>query len=615
MKQWKRLERRDGYLPIADHGLIGDGRGSALVGRDGAISFMCVPRFDSPPLLCGLLDRHRGGHLLVAPHDVRQSAQRYVDDTAVLVTDMRTPTGAVEVTDAFALHPAAQLEVSGRPGTGKLLRSARVTHGEVDLHVSLQPRGGAQLTRVPHGWHVDCVQRPLHLHLACSHPLTGLDSTIRLTAGEQFSVILDWEPHTPQRVEHDAVEAALAQTTRVWQRWSAHIVRAVPQPDLVRRSAITLKLLDYMDNGAIVAAPTSSLPECIGGTRNWDYRYAWIRDAAYAVFALRRIGLPNEAGRFLDWALTTAEWRDQPRVLYDVDGYAPAPETIDDELEGYRNSPPVRWGNAAAEQTQHDVYGEILDCAFQWSATGGTLGSDLWLRLTSLAQKARTAWSTPDHGIWEVRTPGRPFTYSAAMCQVALDRAARLSHRLDLPGDADTWAKEARHLTDRILNEAWDDETGALTEHLGTGGALDSSLLALPLRRVVPADHPRMRATARAIADRLGDGRGLLYRYLPKQSPDGIGQPEGAFLLCSFWMVDNLAGQGRIDEAHQLFDQLCSCANPLGLLPEQIDPTTGLFLGNFPQGLSHVGLISSAVVLARTLRGARPELSTHAWFS
>lgn len=610
---WRPVHRHEGYLPIAEHGLIGDGRGSALVGHDGAITFMCVPRFDSPPLFCALLDRHRGGRFLVAPRDLRHSFQRYAEDTAVLVTHMRTPTGAVELTDAFALHPAARLEESGRPGAGVLLRTARVTHGEVDLDVTLHPRGGAHLTGGPYRWRVDCAHRRFSLGLTCSHPLTGSDSTLHMRAGERLSLTLDWEqPFGPG--PPDDAQTALAQTERAWRRWSARVVTAVPQPPLVRRSAITLKLLDHMDNGAIVAAPTSSLPERINGTRNWDYRYTWVRDAAYTVFALRRIGLPQEAGRFLRWALNTAQWQDRPRVLYDVDGRAPAPETIDPELSGYRSSAPVRWGNAASGQIQHDVYGEILDCAFQWSATGGTLAPELWERLAGLAHKARTAWNTPDHGIWEVRTPGRPFTYSAAMCQVALDRAARLSRRLDLPGEADTWAKEARRLTEHILNAAWDAEAGALTEHLGAGGALDSSLLALPLRRVVPADHPRMVATTRAISERLGAGGGLLYRYLPEHSPDGIGQPEGAFLLCSFWLVDNLVGQGRVEEAHELFDQLCSYANDLGLLPEQIDPGTGIFLGNFPQGLSHVGLVSSAIVLGRTLHGARPELSTQAWF-
>jgi GH15 family glucan-1,4-alpha-glucosidase len=436
---------------------------------------------------------------------------------------------------------------------------------------------------------------------------------LSLREGEELWLGLRWSRRRGQRDDRTAGDR-LDDTVRAWRRWSSRVVDDVPRADLVVRSAITLKLLDHVENGAIVAAPTSSLPEHIGGTRNWDYRYSWIRDAAYAVFALRRIGLPMEAGGFLHWALTAAQRDGRPRVLYDVDGLPPPPETIDEELAGYRGSTPVRWGNAAAEQVQHDVYGEILDCALQWSATGGEFGSGLWDRLAGLAEQARSEWRRPDHGIWEVRTKGRPFTYSTAMCQVALDRAARLARRLDLPGDADGWAHDARSLTRRILSDAWDEGAGALTEHLGPGGALDASLLALPLRRVLPADHPRMAATARAIADRLGAGDGLLYRYLPLESPDGISEPEGAFLLCSFWLVDNLAGQGRTDEATALFEQLCAHAGPLGLLPEQIDPADGSFLGNFPQGLSHVGLISSAVVLARTQRGVRPELSTQAWF-
>nr|WP_319949634.1 glycoside hydrolase family 15 protein [Streptomyces halobius] len=411
-----------------------------------------------------------------------------------------------------------------------------------------------------------------------------------------------------------SIDRRIKDTEGVWRRWSAHVVGDTPRADLVRRSAITLKLLDHVENGAIVAAPTSSLPEHIGGDRNWDYRYAWIRDAAYTVFALRRIGLPDEAGGFVHWALTAAQREGRLRVLYNVEGRPPPVEVIDDELGGYRNSSPVRWGNAAAEQVQHDVYGEILDCAFQWAATGGTLSDGLWHRLAGLAEQARTAWKTPDHGIWEVRTRGRPFTYSAAMCQVALDRAARLATRLDLPGDATTWAREARHLSGRIIGDAWDERMNSLTEHLGPGGGLDASLLALPLRRVLSADHPRMVATTRAVAERLGAGDGLLYRYLPQESPDGINQPEGAFLLCSFWLVDNLAGQGRVDEASQLFEKLCSYASPLGLFAEQIDPSDRSFLGNYPQALSHVGFLSSAVVLARTQRGIRPELSTHAWF-
>ncbi|MEZ3182276.1 glycoside hydrolase family 15 protein [Streptomyces pimonensis] len=613
MTSWQPLTRRTGYVPIEDHGLIGDGRGCALVGRDGEISFMCVPRFDADPVFCSLLDRRHGGRFRLAPQGVRQSRQRYVDDTAVLVTELRTDTGIVEITDAFLLRPGARLEEDAPAAAGELVRRARVTDGEVTLQLGLEPRGGARVRRRGEEWLLDCGRQGISLRLSASPSVTLPEYALALRAGQELAVRLRWDTSADP---YPSVDAGLEATLRAWRRWASFVVADVPHSGLVRRSALTLKLLDYVENGAIIAAPTSSLPEHIGGNRNWDYRYSWIRDAAFTVFALRRIGLPSEAGGFLDWALTAARHSHQPRVLYDVDGNLPPPETVDESLEGYRGSVPVRWGNAAVEQTQHDVYGEILDCAFQWAATGGTFDDQLWQWLAGLAQRAAHAWRTPDHGIWEVRTSGRPFTYSAAMCQVALDRAARLARRLKLPGDADRWARQAHHLTGRILRHAWDDRVRALTEDLGAGSALDASLLALPLRRVVPAVHPKMVATCRAITDQLDAGDGLLYRYLPERSPDGVDhQPEGAFLLCSFWLVDNLIGQGRIEQAGELFESLCSRANHLGLLPEQIDPSDGAFLGNFPQAISHVGLVSSAVALARTARGAHPELSTGAWFA
>ncbi|MFE7763864.1 glycoside hydrolase family 15 protein [Streptomyces sp. NPDC057438] len=613
MTLWKPLTRREGYLPIADHGLIGDGRGCALVGRDAEISFMCVPRFDQDPVFCSLLDRRHGGGFGLAPQGVRESRQRYTDDTAVLVTELRTDTGTVEITDAFLLRPGARLEEDTPAAAGELVRRARIIHGEVTLRLRLEPRGGARVRRRGEEWLLDCGRQDITLRLKSSTPVTPPNCALTLRAGQELALQLRWDTSPSP---YPSVDAGLEATLRAWRRWASFVVMDVPHSGLVRRSALTLKLLDYVENGAIIAAPTSSLPEHISGTRNWDYRYSWIRDAAYTVFALRRIGLPSEAGGFLDWALTAARHNDQPRVLYDVDGNPPPPETVDEELEGYRRSTPVRWGNAAAEQTQHDVYGEILDCAFQWAATGGTIDDQLWQWLAGLAERASHAWRTPDHGIWEVRTSGRPFTYSAAMCQVALDRSARLARRLRLPGDADKWARQADHLTERILHHAWDNRICALTEHLGQGSALDASLLALPLRRVLPADHPKMVATCRAVAEQLGTGNGLIYRYLPERSPDGLDhQPEGAFLLCSFWLVDNLTGQGHIEQASELFDSLCSRTNHLGLLPEQIDPSDGAFLGNFPQAISHVGLISSAVALALTTSGTYPERSTKAWFA
>jgi GH15 family glucan-1,4-alpha-glucosidase len=376
-----------------------------------------------------------------------------------------------------------------------------------------------------------------------------------------------------------------------------------PQEPLVRRAAITLKLCDDWVNGSLVAAPTSSLPAPIGGVRNWDYRYAWIRDAAFTVFALRRVGFGGEADAFLGWVLDAFENSRQPRIMYTLRG-DPVPEEVQDTgLEGYRRSAPVRWGNGAADQRQHDIYGEVLDCADQWLRTGGDLHPALWSKLAELARTAETAWREPDQGIWEVRSEGRVFTYSAGMCHVALDRAAGIGERLGLPGPITTWRAAADKVRELVLEQSWDEDAQCLSEHLGGGGSLDASLLALPLRKVVPARHPRMAATTAAVAERLSAGDGLLYRYLHDTSPDGLPGDEGAFLLCSFWLVDNLALQGHIERAERLYDSLCARASPLGLLPEQIDPSTGTFMGNFPQAFSHIGVIASGVTLARAKAG------------
>jgi GH15 family glucan-1,4-alpha-glucosidase len=360
-----------------------------------------------------------------------------------------------------------------------------------------------------------------------------------------------------------------------------------------------------LEYGSLVAAPTSSLPAPIGGVRNWDYRYTWIRDASFSVYALRRIGFENEAEAFLGWVLDTFEHGSAPKIMYDVGGDAVPDERIDAELEGYRRSAPVRWGNGAADQRQHDVYGEVLDCAYQWVRRGGRLDEHLWTRLTSLADLAMDAWRLPDQGIWEVRGEGRVFTYSAGLCQVAVDRAARLAEQLGLPGPIAKWRQAAEDLRAVVLERSWDEGAQTLSEHVDGGGGLDSSLLALPLRRVVPAEHPRMVATTAAVADRLSAGGGLLYRYLHEDSPDGIPGDEGAFVLCSFWLVENLARQGKLDEAAELYASLCARASSVGLLPEQIDPSSGDFYGNFPQAFSHIGVIAGGVRLARTFDEAR----------
>lgn len=603
--EWKPLGYTAGYLPLEDYGMIGDGTTAALVGRDGGISWMCLPRFDSAPLFCGILDARRGGTFRIAPEGLKESRHYYEEDTAVLVTEMRTSTGTVRLTDAMLFHSGADLREDVTAARRELMRHVHVLSGRVRLKITIEPRGGAAFEPRGDGLCMRCVDHDqLDLQLWAGRPLKGWETVVDLKSGDRLPILLRWGGG---HFRHHHVEPSelLTATRKAWRRWAAFMKYDGPQVDMVRRSVITLKLLDHFESGAIVAAPTSSLPEELGGERNWDYRYAWIRDAALSVYALQRVGLPREAAEFLGWVLDAVEGEvereGRPRVLYNLDGHAPHSEAVDSHLEGYRRSAPVRWGNGAAEQRQHDVFGEIVDCAYQWTRHHGGVTAALWEKLRRLIDAAATEWREPDQGIWEVRTSGRRFTYSVALCHVALDRGIRIAERFGLPCDLSRWKTEADIIVQAIVNEAWDPRLNSFTEHLD-GGGLDASLLALPIRRVIPADHPRMVATTEAVVRHLGVGDGLLYRYRLEDSPDGLAGHEGAFLLCSFWLVDNWAKQGRLDEALELYESLCARANPLGLLPEQIDPSSGAFLGNYPQAFSHIGVISSGVCLAGACR-------------
>jgi GH15 family glucan-1,4-alpha-glucosidase len=593
----------DGHLPTEDFGLIGDLSTAALVGRDGSIPWLCLPRFDAPPVFSGILDKEKGGAFTVTPVGLQASRQYYLEDSGVLVTEMRAAGGTVRVTDALTLRAGADLAEGTPAERSELLRCIKVLAGTVTLNVSCAPKGGAEGQTRSGGLHLELRERPeLNLHLLASRPLSGLTTVYELNEGEELHLRLTWG-HPSHRYQPIHPDEVIKNTVASWRRWLGCFNYGGPRYDLVRRSAITLKLLSYSRSGAVVAAPTSSLPETIGGERNWDYRYTWVRDAAFAVYALRQVGITQEARSFLGWVLDALERHQGAKILYTIDGERPKCETEDGELSGYRGSAPVRWSNGAAEQTQHDVYGEIIDCTYLWALGGGTIDAPLWEKLCVLIERAREVWREPDQGIWEVRCSGRPFTYSVAMCHVALERGARLAERYGLPGDAKGWRKEAELIRETILKNAWDDELGSLTEHIGADGGLDASLLALPLRRVIDADHPKMKATTEAIVKHLSAkgacGDGLLYRYLPERSPDGLGSDEGAFVLCSFWLVDILADQGRIDEAEALFHSLCDRVNHLGLFAEEIDPDSGRFLGNFPQAFSHIGVITSATNLVK----------------
>ncbi|MGB3483238.1 MAG: glycoside hydrolase family 15 protein [Mycobacterium sp.] len=606
----RHFTARDGFLPIEDHGLIGDGSTCALVRRDGTISWLCLPQFDAAPLLVSLLDLDRGGQWSIEPVGLRGGGQRYHDDTAILTTTLTGSDGIVEVTDFFAMRSGADLSEIVPAGRGQLIRIARVVEGSVDLKIHFQPRRVTSAGRTGNAWTIDSPDHPdLPLQLRTSHPLehradNSLTTTITLRAGQTYESTLAWSADSQVHIGTSAQTLA-ARTAAVWRGWAAKIDYAGPQHHLVRRSALTLKLLDHASTGGIMAAATSSLPEWVGGERNWDYRYTWVRDAAFSTYALRRIGLTSEANAFLSWTLHCAERDGGPSIMYALDGGQPPSEISDPDLRGWRETAPVRWGNGAAGQTQHDVYGELLDVAYQWVRAGGAVDNHLWTRIAGLADQAVANWRTPDHGIWEIRDAERPFTYSVAMCQVAVDRALQIAERTGRDCPTSTWRAARDEIRSALLDHAWDPQRQTLTEQLaadgGARGGLDGSLLALPLRRVIDFTDPRMVATVEAVRKDLDAGDGLLYRYRHDVSSDGLAGEEGAFLLCSFWLVDNLTGQGRIDEALTLYDSLCARANHVGLLSEEIDPRDGSFLGNFPQAFSHIGVIASGFRLARAI--------------
>lgn len=601
--EFRPLTYHDGYLPIGDHGLIGDGTTAALVGIDGAIGWLCLPRFDGEAIFCSILDRSRGGKFSLDAGPVHGARHRYFGDSSVLITELKVEGAVIRITDLMPMRRGADLTAAVAADVGELLRVVEVVEGEATVEASISVQGGLQAERDRNGVRLRLNRYPdVDLLLEASMELQGAGGQWRLRQGESVAFCLRWNGGTGAS-SVDSPVAAITNTVEGWLAWLKAFHYQGPQRAKVQRSAITIKMLDYLANGALIAAPTSSLPEHIGGERNWDYRYVWVRDAAFAVNALRRIGLDREAWQFLSWILGLGR-KHHINVMYNLDGNPRIEERIDPALEGYRGSSPVRWGNGAYDQEQHDVYGELLDCAFQWTTHGGRITEDLWSHLRFFVDRAAEVWNTPDQGIWEVRTKGMVQTYSAGICQVALDRGARMAKRFNLAGDIGRWERTSREIRETILTSAWDEEKGYLTQGLH-GGHLDAAILNLPIRRALPADHHRVIRTVQAVDDVLGAGDGLIYRYLHDESPDGLRGHEGAFVLCSFWMIDNLTLQGRTEEAQDRFERMCNRTNILGLLPEEIDPSSGEFLGNFPQAFSHLGMISSGHYLERSIQELR----------
>ena len=588
-----------GYVPIGDYAAIGDGRTVALVARDGSIDWLCLPDLDSPSVFAAVLDAERGGRFALRPDIPAEVQRRYLPDTNVLETTFTTAQGVVQVTDAIAL-PSAELGP-----TRELIRRVDGVAGRVPMHWRITPAFdyGAASPRLEHRGGVPVALAGPDALAVCSWGAGEArrdDQSIfgRFETEESGSTLIALcgsrqEPLVfPPRQD---VEARLTATTAYWRDWAANRAYDGPWRDEVIRSALALKLLFHAPSGAIAAAASASLPEEIGGERNWDYRFCWVRDSAFTLQALLQLGCPREAEAFFWWLLHASQLS-HPRlqVLYRLDGSDSATErTL--ELDGYRGSRPVRVGNAAAAQTQLDIYGALLQTALVYTQAGGRLDRETGRRLAGIADLICQTWRQPDSGIWEVRSEPAHFTQSKMMCWVALDRAVHLCDTGHIPrAHATTWRREQLAIREFIETHCWSERVGSYTRWAG-GEDLDASLLLGILFGYGAPDAKRLGSTVDALRRELGRGS-LVSRY---SGEDGLRGTEGAFLCCSFWLVDALARVDRLEEATALMRELIAVADDVGLYAEEIDPQTNELLGNMPQGLVHLALINAAVSIAK----------------
>jgi len=640
------------YAPIRDYALIGDCRTAALVSRWGSVDFLCLPRFDSAAVFAALLDARCGGRFFARPVGEFQVRRRYLGRTNILETTFETASGVLRLTDAMSVAGEAERRGELLP-EHELLRCLECVGGEVEVEVGCDPRpawGAAGTAAAPrdraalgvtweHGNQLLMLRsevpvalgsgtsgHPGHPGQPGQSPLPGLPGRNgaygreTLRAGDRRFVSLASATAEPGVFVPlgDAAARRLERSVRWWEQWVAACVYLGPHPEAVVRSLLTLKLLTYSPSGAVVAAPTTSLPEEIGGSRNWDYRYCWLRDTSWTLTAFFDLGFREEGQAFFSWLLYATRmrtaapaghrWTPRLRILnvvYDVHGEVRLRERQLPWLEGYAGSRPVRVGNGAVEQLQLDIFGEVAQAAFEYVERGGTLDATEGRLLQQLGETVRVLWREPDEGIWEKRSGRRHHTYSKAMCWVALDKLLLLHERRAIAlsaAAASAFRRDRDALRHAVETEGFNPRLGSYVDVLG-GDEVDASLLLLGLRGWDdPAGSPRLAATLEAVRERL-ERNGLLYRYPP--GADGIPGGEAAFGICSFWLAEFLALAGRVEEALAQFERVLACANDLGLFAEQIDPQTGAALGNFPQAFTHVGLISAALAITGATGCAR----------
>jgi GH15 family glucan-1,4-alpha-glucosidase len=594
----------DSGLPIADYGVIGDGRTAALCSSGGSIDWLCLPRFDSEPVFGRLLGGDRAGCFSLHVEGAEETTRRYREGSAVLETTWRRPNGLVELTEGIVIDVARRLLPQFL-----LLRRLESRGEPVPVRVRFDPRAGlsGQSLRVERRrGAVVCTRGSLALALQTSPEVEivpGRETAFVLEPGRPVSMVLSAaDRHPLVFVPPEEALGLLEDTDRWWRRWTSAISYAGPWVDSVVRSLITLRLLTYVPSGAPVAAPTTSLPEEIGGQRNWDYRFAWPRDASIGVAAFLAVGHPHEAHSFLHWLLVASRLtRPRLHVLYTLDGKPGTRERELAQVPGYGGSAPVRVGNEASGQHQLDTYGWVVDAAWAMIRSGERLEPEMWRAVGGFADFVAGRWRDPDAGIWEVRGKTAHYVHSKLMGWLALDRALRMA-RSHPTRESRTrrWALERSALAADVRERGFDPVRGAYVRAYGSD-ELDAALLVLPLLEFEEEGSPRLTGTIEAIRRELGAGGPLLYRYPP--GSDGLKGGEGAFLPCSFWLVQALARTGRLEEAHQLFGELRALSNDLGLYSEEVDPGTGEHLGNFPQALTHAALIQAALALEAATGG------------
>jgi GH15 family glucan-1,4-alpha-glucosidase len=613
----------DDYSLIADHGLIGDLQTCALVTSDGSIDWFCTPRFDSPSVFGALLDHERGGHFRIRPHDgVFDSKQLYFPDTAVLITRFLTDAGVGEIVDFMPTTSTAYAVENHR-----IVRLLRCVRGRMTFELDVAPR--FDYGRRPHEVHVtehgavftsdgatltlQVVREPDDARVVQAPAVDSGDvhASFTLEAGQVRGLVLETAADGPPReIRVAEAEQLRDDTIRFWRSWVSQSTYTGRWREMLQRSAITLKLMTYAPSGGLVAAPTAGLPEQVGGERNWDYRYTWIRDASFSVYALLRMGFTEEAAAFSRWLRDRVQEKaggagGPLNIMYRVDGSSDLKEEILDHWEGYRGSKPVRIGNGAADQLQLDIYGEALDSIYFTNTHGLTPGHQGWLGLQEMVNWLTDNWDQPEEGIWETRGGRQSFTYGRLMSWVALDRAIRLAARLARPAPLDRWTGARDAIYDQVMERGFDAERGAFVQQYGSK-VLDSSLLRMPTVGFISPLDPMWTSTLREMDSELVSDS-LVYRYNPEASPDGLRGSEGTFSLCTFMYVDALARSGRLEDARLTFEKMLTYANHVGLYSEEIAPN-GEQIGNFPQAFTHLALIDAAITLDAQLNRPTPAM-------